>query len=343
MTITFRYISYIIDAMRILDAIRIAPYNARRLPTVDPGEETAMTTGFHQAFTTTTGGLDRTTPPMRLFEKAKRYGIWNPSDIDFSQDAADWQRLTVREQEVLLHLTSLFQAGEEAVTADILPLLLTIAAEGRIEEEMYLTTFLFEEAKHTDFFRRFLDEVACARGDLSRYHSPSYRTIVYEALPTAMKALLSDPSPAAQVRASVTYNMIVEGVLAETGYHAYLSALERNGLMPGQCRGIRLLKQDESRHIAYGIYLISRLVAADGALWQIAEDTMNELLAPALGVVADTFSRYEVMPFGLDEGEFASFALGQFQKRLDRLEHARGASLEEIYRVTDQAIDQDDA
>lgn len=302
-----------------------------------------MTTVSHHSFATTTRGLARHTPPMRLFEKAKRLGIWNPSDIDFSQDAADWKRLTPLEQEVLLHLTSLFQAGEEAVTADILPLMLTVAAEGRLEEELFLTTFLFEEAKHTDFFRRFLDDVAGAQTDLSHFHSPSYREIVYDALPAAMQRLLTDPSPAAQVRASVTYNMIVEGVLAETGYHAYLSALERNGLMPGQCRGIRLLKQDESRHIAYGIYLISRLVAADDSLWEVAEHTMNELLGSALGVVADTFGRYAVMPFGLDEGEFANYALGQFQKRLERLERARGATLEEIYQVTEQAIEQDDA
>ncbi len=297
----------------------------------------------HQTFTTTSRGLDRTTPPMRLFEKAKRYGVWNPSDIDFRQDASDWRRLSTLEQEVLLHLTSLFQAGEEAVTADILPLIMTVAGEGRLEEELYLTTFLFEEAKHTDFFRRFLDEVAGAQVDISHFHSPNYRQIVYAALPAAMQRLLTDPSPAAQVRASVTYNMIVEGVLAETGYHAYLSALERNGLMPGQCYGIRLLKQDESRHIAYGIYLISRLIAEDDSLWKVAEDTMNELLGPALGVVADTFARYAIMPFGLEEGEFAHYALGQFQKRIERLERARGASLQEVYQATAHAIDHDDA
>ncbi len=297
----------------------------------------------HQTFVTTTRGLDRAAPPMRLFEKAKRYGVWNPSDIDFRQDIADWQRLTPQEQEVLLHLTSLFQAGEEAVTADILPLLLTVAAEGRLEEELFLTSFLFEEAKHTDFFRRFLDEVAGAQVDLSPFHAPNYRTLVYEALPAAMQQLLVAPTPAAQVRASVTYNMIVEGVLAETGYHAYLSALERNGLMPGQCQGIRLLKQDESRHIAYGVYLISRLVAADDSLWDVAESTMNALLGPALGVVADTFARYEVMPFGLEETEFVYYAAGQFQKRLDRLERARGASLQDIYQATAQIIEHDDA
>jgi ribonucleoside-diphosphate reductase beta chain len=285
--------------------------------------------------------LRRDLPAMRLFEKAKRYGIWNPSAIDFRQDRADWLRLTPLEQEVLLHLTSLFQAGEEAVTGDILPLMLAISREGRIEEAMYLTTFLFEEAKHTDFFRRFLDEVADVHEDLSRFSSPSYRAIVYEALPAAMNRLVDDASPAAQVRAAVTYNMIVEGVLAETGYHAYLTALERNGLMPGQCRGIRLLKQDESRHIAYGVYLIARLIAADDRLWDVAEATMNELLGPALGVVGDIFGSYPVMPFGLEEGTFADYAIDQFQKRLARIERARGATLTEIYRATDGAIEED--
>ena len=127
----------------------------------------------HTSFATTTRGLRRDLPAMRLFEKAKRYGIWNPSEIDFRQDREDWLRLTPLEQEVLLHLTSLFQAGEEAVTGDILPLMLAMSREGRIEEEMYLTTFLFEEAKHTDFFRRFLDEVADVHEDISRIPRPT--------------------------------------------------------------------------------------------------------------------------------------------------------------------------
>ncbi len=279
---------------------------------------------------------------MRLFERAKRLGVWNPSELDFRQDRRDWLGLDELEQDVILRLTALFQAGEEAVTADILPLIMAVANEGRVEEELFLTTFLFEEAKHTDFFRRFLDEVVQDCGDLSHYHTTSYRALVYEALPEAMTGLLRDPSPAAQVRASVTYNMIVEGVLAETGYHAYLSALEANGLMPGQCRGVGLLKQDESRHIAYGIYLISRLIAEEPALWTVAEDTMNELLPLALGVVAETFELYPVMPFDLDESVFTNFALSQFQKRLARLERAPTATLDEVNRATAAIIDADD-
>lgn len=295
----------------------------------------------HQTFATTSRGLQRHSPPMRLYEKAKRLGIWNPSDIDFTQDKIDWQRLSAPEKDVLLRLTAMFQAGEEAVTLDLLPLIMIIAEEGRIEEEMFLTTFLFEEAKHTDFFNRFLAEVVGSDFDLSHYHGPDYQTIFYEALPQALQQLRDNRSPAALVRAAVTYNMIVEGVLAETGYHAYFQALEENDLLPGQRRGIALLKQDESRHIAYGIFLISRLMAVHPDLWPVVEETMNDLLLPALAVVGHVFEQYDPMPFGLQLDDFLDFATTQFNRRIARVEKARGATLAEVFRVTQQAMDDD--
>jgi len=298
----------------------------------------------HQNFVTTTRGLNREIPPMRLFEKAKKFGIWNPSDIDFSQDKQDWQTLSDDEKDMVLRLTSLFVAGEEAVTLDLLPLMMAVAKEGRIEEEMFLTTFLWEEAKHTDFFQRFLNEVLEIDGnDLTHFHSASYSHIFYDALPTALDRLTTDQSPEAQLIASVTYNMIVEGVLAETGYHAYYSMFKNNNIMRGNLEGITKLKQDESRHIAYGIFLISRLVAENPGLWAVAEAKMNDLLMPAIGVINESFAPYDPVPFGLDIDEFVTYAMMQFQKRLARIEKARGATLADIYRVTQQAIDANDA
>ncbi len=287
----------------------------------------------HTAFATTTRGLNRELPPMRLYEKAKKLGIWNPSDIDFTKDKQDWAGFTDEEKDLCLLLLSMFVAGEEAVTLDLLPLIQAIAQEGRIEEEMFLTTFLFEEAKHTDFFRRFMDEVAEAGVDLSRYHGDNYRQLFYESLPDALNALRSDPSPASQIRASVTYNMVVEGVLAETGYQAFFTMLERNDLCPGLRKGIGLLKQDESRHIAYGVYLLSRLMSEHPNEWDNLQMQMNILLPSAIGVIGDAFARYEVVPFGLKEEDFVNYAMSQFSKRFERLEKAKGASLDEINRV----------
>lgn len=271
-------------------------------------------------FQTVERALDRESLPMRLYEKAKRLGVWNPSDIDFTRDRAEWPTLTELEREALLQTTSLFVAGEEAVTLDLLPLVLAIAREGRLEEELYLTTFLFEEGKHTQFFRRFLDEVGGSPAGLARYHGESYRQLFEVELPQAMNALLNDSSPAAQVRASVTYNLIVEGVLAETGYHSYFTALEERRLMPGLRDGLRLIKQDEARHIAYGVHLLTRLVSADPALWEIVEERMGALLPFALGVVEEGFARYgERSPFGLEKDDIAAFAASQFQARYERI------------------------
>lgn len=278
----------------------------------------------HTFVTTSRHGLNNDSVPMRLWHKAKRLGVWNPADIDFSQDIADWQQLNDTERDLLLRLTGMFVAGEESVTLDLLPLIMTIAREGRLEEEMFLTTFLWEEAKHVDFFANgFLKHIAPDAGDLSHYHTPAYRTLFYDELPQAMHALSSDSSPTAQARASVTYNMIVEGVLAETGYEAYFAALERNNLMPGVRQGILLLKRDESRHIAYGVYLLSRLIATDPQIWPVVEHRMNQLMPVAMQIITEIFSAYDEMPFGLTFEEFSNIAMTNFGRRIQRIEKAR--------------------
>ena len=84
----------------------------------------------------------------------------------------------------------------------------------------------------------------------ARFETPAYRTVFVDELPAALHGLVDDASPRAQARAAVTYNMIVEGVLAETGYRAYHATLEARGILPGMRELVRLVKRDESRHIA---------------------------------------------------------------------------------------------
>ena len=231
-----------------------------------------------ETYTTTSAmGLRFDSVPMRLFQKAKRLGTWDPASLDFTEDKRDWQNTTELEHDFLLRLLALFQAGEEAVTVDLLPLIHAIAHDGHIEEEIYLTSFLWEEAKHTEMFRLWLDDVAGVNHDLHDYLSPSYRTIFFEELPRAMGRLLTDQSKEAQAIASVTYNMVIEGMLAETGYHGFRRALKQNNMMPGICGGIELTARDESRHIRYGVYLLQRLVSEDPAIWDVINTRMNEI------------------------------------------------------------------
>ena len=295
--------------------------------------------------TTSPQGLRYDLPPMRLWQKAKQLGTWNPQDIDFTQDRADWLALTEPRRSALARQSSLFLAGEESVALDLLPLILVIAREGRLEEELYLTLFLWEEAKHVEGFRRFFDVVVEDHTDLSRYHGPSYRRIFYEELPAVMNRLLTDGSAVAQVRASATYNMIVEGVLAETGYFAYARALNANGIFPGMQQFVGLLKRDESRHIAFAVYFLSRLIAEHGDVaWDAFQQRMNELLPLALGVVDDGYDEIGegLLPFEVAREEVLAYATIQFQKRMERIERARRQTLDEVYQVAN-SLDEVDA
>lgn len=273
----------------------------------------------HSSFITTSRGLNFDSFPMKLFQKAKQFGIWDPAEIDLSKDKKKWITFSPEEKKIISHLCGLFMAGEEAVTLDILPLMQLIAKEGRIEEEIFLTSFLWEEAKHTEFFSRYVQTVMTETSDFEQFHKPMYKILFYEKLPSAMSALSTDSSPKAQLKASATYNMIVEGTLAETGYEAFSKMLTENDLLPGMQIGINKLKQDESRHIAYGLFLINRLLDENPELGEEVEDLLEELLYDATNIIHEIFSQYEVVPFGLKKDWFLEHAIHQFQNRIAKL------------------------
>ena len=286
-------------------------------------------------FKTAREGLNHDLVPMRLWQKAKKLGTWDPAAIDFTQDRADWQRLSDRQRDLLLRLTAQFQGGEESVTLDLLPLLERMGAEERIEEEMFLTAYLWEEAKHVEGFDRFLREVAGAEGSLEDYFTDPYRRIFFEELPAAMQALRTDSTPETLARAAVTYQMIVEGVLAETGYHAYVTVLEENDVCPGMQTLVRSVQRDEARHVGYGVFLLSRLVAEYGTpVWDAIDARMNELIPHALQHINDTLAPYgDDVPFGVSPEDFVEYGMGQFQKRFARIERAREQSLDAVLHV----------
>ena len=247
------------------------------------------------------GGLNWDSFPLRLFVKGNAR-FWDPVAIDFSQDALDWAELTDEQRRSATYLVSQFIAGEEAVTQDIQPFMKAMATEGRFGDEMYLSQFCFEEAKHTQVFRRWMDAVGLT-GDLQDFVSanPYYHQLFYEELPASLHILDHDPSPRNQIRASVTYNHVIEGSLALTGYHAWQKVCT--------CR----------RH-----------VAADDSLWDAVGERMNELLPLALGMIEWVNQQFEVQPFGLDNDEFLAYAADRAQRRLSAIESARGRPVAEI-------------
>jgi len=277
------------------------------------------------------GGLNWDSLPLKLFAGGNAK-FWDPADIDFSRDRDDWESLSESERDITTRLCAEFIAGEEAVTEDIQPFMAAMRAEGRLGDEMYLTQFAFEEAKHVQVFRLWLDAVGVTE-DLHGYFDelPAYRTIFYEELPDSLNALSTDPSPAAQVRASATYNHVVEGMMALTGYFAWNKICVERGILPGMQELVRRIGDDERRHMAWGTFTCRRHVAADDANWTVFETRMNELIPIALRNTEEFFAIYgDEIPFNLTMEEFMQYASDKGMRRFGTISSARGRPLADI-------------
>jgi ribonucleoside-diphosphate reductase beta chain len=277
------------------------------------------------------GGLNWDSLPLKLFAGGNAK-FWNPADIDFSRDRADWEALTDRERDYATRLCAQFIAGEESVTQDIQPFMAAMRAEGRLGDEMYLTQFAFEEAKHTQVFRMWLDAVGITE-ELDSFLEPlpTYRRIFNEELPESLGTLAADPSPAAQVRAAVTYNHFVEGTLALTGYYAWHTICVQRGILPGMQALVGHIADDERRHMAWGTFTCRRHVAADDANWAVFEARMNELM-PLLGsYTAEGDAIYGGdTPFGLSPDVVFNYAMDKGMRRFGTISSARGRPVSEI-------------
>lgn len=234
-------------------------------------------------------GIRKDILPWRLWEKAKQL-VWDPADIDYSQDAEQWAAMGVDQKIAIYGLATGFMVGEEGVTLDILPLVLATADEGRTEETMFLTTFCFEEAKHVDFFRRWFDAVGVDFDEMDELRlqhlraqgieplTPERRHFMFQAeLPRVMRRLINDRAPEAMLDAAVTYNQFVEGCLAIAGYKIWGEMFSQYGVLPGLQEGLRLVQRDERRHIAYGTYLCRRIISSNPELFEYGKERMEYL------------------------------------------------------------------
>ena len=284
-------------------------------------------------YVSTSRGINRESLPFKLYEKSKKFGTWDPKNIDFSRDKADWESLNDEQRESLLALISFFYSAEEAVTHDILPLIYAISKSGHYEEEMYLTTFLFEEAKHADFFSLALQNIGI-EGELNSYHTAPYRKLFDELLPNTMERLMVDQSSKAIADACIVYNMFAEGVLAETGYRSFYENLAKINKMPGLLEGIRNIKRDESRHIGFGTFLLQRLISEDSEMLDYCLNKLQELMPLALEInLSIRRGDGDYNAFGVSNADGVAFMQKQLMARVEVLKRAKGKTLEELYKM----------
>ncbi len=224
-----------------------------------------------------------------LFDKAKRRGTWDPADIDLGTDREQWETVFTDEQrEAVLGTCVAFYEGEESVTKTLTPFLTAIEAMedppfDPVQQELFLTTQLFEEAKHTDFFARYFEEVfGTQQTDVDDYEesdywqNPELRHFLIDDLEAVTTELrhAADAGDQRHLRfkfseATMHYMGLVEAQLAKTGYVIFDEMLESAGemagveVLPGFREGIRLVRNDEGRHISNGRWLLALLAEED--------------------------------------------------------------------------------
>jgi ribonucleoside-diphosphate reductase beta chain len=215
----------------------------------------------------------------RKYQKAIR-SIWNPRDIDYSQDAEDWKTLSDEQQRAMLGITARFFAGEQLVTEDIIPMLQAARALGRYDWVMFLTTFALEEAKHAEFFAEWHEQAVGILDppEIEPYFvarettvDPSGRFEVkevgHEGLPRYARALEQavaegDTSEIERrfVRYLALYCGFAEGVLSMPSYEIVVDSCTHWDKLPALKQGFKYILADEGRHVTFGTSAISMLL-----------------------------------------------------------------------------------
>ncbi|QSW99893.1 ribonucleoside-diphosphate reductase [Haloterrigena alkaliphila] len=293
---------------------------------------------------TPTEMMDRESRSNRYYRNAvERH--WDPGEIDLERDVGNLLEYIEGADEYdqgywyrTLNGIAKFGAGEDAVTEDLAPLGTVL---DDIDDQLFLTTQLYEEAKHADFFDRYWREVVWTVEDELGWersnprHERWFNEPYIELFDRNRKAqfrLLEEDTPENRAKAYCHYHLTVEGILAQTGYYgmqtSYGGEFDELPHLPGLVEGFTKIRSDEGRHVGFGMNQLKKLIREEGVDPTLVEETVNELLPLVQGITEDDRFQSDTEEgerIGLQEGELAEYAV---EKHTDRM-----------HQITDAAAD----
>lgn len=243
-------------------------------------------------------------PIYRKYEKATRK-VWDPKQFDYDQDRADWERLTDAQRQGILTITVRFEAGEQEVTDELLPMLSAAHGLRRFDWVMYLSTFMLEEARHSEFFTLWHARVPglTSREEKAAYWPLRDHTVdptgrftvgepVYEGLPKYGRKLTEavhagDESAieAAFVEFATLYCAWVEGVLTMPSYEIVIDTTSMWDALPALRLGFKSILGDEGRHITFGTQACRILIETNPRYDALAHAVIDEYRGNAVGML----------------------------------------------------------
>ncbi len=275
------------------------------------------------------------------------YRHWDPYDIpglDEDREKMIANGMTEDEYYELCTSISRFGAGEEAVTEDLMPLALVL---DDINDQMFISSQIYEEAKHTQFFDRYWREVLNPVGEklgfetyaptAQHFFNDEYITL-FDKTEAAMERLLVEDTVETRVKAYCHYHLTVESVLAQTGYYGFQSAFSDHGgddvafrdwpNLTGLVEGIGKIRSDEGRHVGFGMHKVRGYIQRGEVEEAIVQETLQELLPYVAGTVSD---------FGdaVNPGPLVTYASDKLTRRIEILtnENAEIPPVEELVKI----------
>jgi ribonucleoside-diphosphate reductase beta chain len=248
---------------------------------------------------------------------------WAVGDLDFSLDRQDWLDATDLEKKATLWSHRLFFNGEERVTATLAPF---VWAAPSPEIEVFLSTQMVDEARHTVFFDRWWHDVAGTEArnmtellkEIRPEANEGYNELFYDRLPATAQRLASNPRDFDAFIEGVTlYHIVVEATIALTGQRFELESMREQGLTErGFYRGFTAVARDESRHVSFGIKVLQEAVRENAERYApLIQKTLVECLPLITGTLDPPDPRY-ITEFGHTESEIVEFAFESLNKRL---------------------------
>jgi len=270
---------------------------------------------------------------------------WDPGDIALDVDRERLRGMDDLGFDQLRTTLALFGAGEQAVTEDLSPLAVVLDDPN---DQLFVASQLYEEAKHADFFDRYWREVvhpveeartggATAPTD-ERWFPDDYVEL-FERNDRAMHRLLEEDTPENRARAYCHYHLVIEGILAQTGYYGVQNSWDGSvpelPELPGLVEGFTKIRQDEGRHVGFGMAKLKELVESGAVEAELLHETVNELVPLTQGIVGE--SAEEEGP-GLGPADLTAYASSRHTQRMQQIVDA-SAEIPDVDELTRLAGD----
>ena len=207
-----------------------------------------------------------------MYKKAEG-SFWTMEELDLSDDARDWDKLTHNERRFLSYVLAFFAASDGIVVEN---LACNFANEVQSPEARYFYGFqIAMENVHGEVYSLLIDTYIKDADEKEKLLC-SIENIDCVRTKAEWTTKWLDKSKATFAERLVAF-AAVEGVLFSGSFCA-IFWLKKRGMMPGLCHSNELISRDEGLHCDFACLLYSKLVN------KLAEDKATEIIKGAVEV-----------------------------------------------------------